>query len=113
MNNINRRFSLLFILTIVWSPLVWSADGVFEKRLGQLFGGDSRPCAFFTLEGVAEATTAVPGSPYFVLPNTHPQFKETFSILLSAKISGVPVYIVTTGSVHACGHAEVKSVGLL
>ncbi len=84
----------------------WFAD----KTIATLGGGDSRPCVFFTLQGVTEAVAAVPGSPWFVLPKIHSQFKETFALLLSAKLTGKQVHIATTGVVHACGHAEVVSV---
>jgi hypothetical protein len=91
----------------------WSAEGVFTtKNISYLSGGDSRPCAFFMLDGVTEAVASVPASPWFVLPKTHPQFKETFALLLSAKLSGTKVNVITTGGVNACGHAEVLSVGI-
>lgn len=107
--------SLLFLASLSLTNLAAiAAEGVFAgKTVAALNGGDSRPCAFFTLDGVPEAVSAVPGSPWFVLPIIHPKYKETFALLLSAKLSGRSVYVVTTGGVHSCGHAEVSAVTLL
>ena len=88
-----------------------SAD-FFGRSVSYLSGGDSRPCAFFTLEGVTQADPALPGVSWFVLPKTHPQFKESYALLLSAKLTGKLVNIITTGAIDPCGHAQVASVGL-
>ena len=103
------RASIMFVVFAV--STVACAQGWFpDKTIAALGGGDTRPCVFFTLQGVTEAVAAVPGSPWFVLPKIHSQFKETFALLLSAKLTGKQVHIATTGVVHACGHAEVVSV---
>ena len=90
-----------------------AAEGWFPGRsVSYLSGGDSRPCAFFTLEGVAQADPAQPNVGWFVLPKTHPQFKETYALLLVAKVTGRTVNVTTSGLIDACGHAQVISVGL-
>lgn len=104
------KFATCALLGLTASS-VWSAD-FYGKSLTYLGGGDSRPCVFFTLDGVTEAVPAVPGSGWFVLPKTHPQFKESYALLLSAKLTGKQVNISTSGSVDPCGHAQVVAVGL-
>lgn len=98
-------------MTLALAPKVNAAEGWFPDRTIELLGaGDTRPCAFFRLHGVSEAVSAIPGSPWFALPKSHGQFKESFAVLLSAKLTGKTVNVATTGGVHACGHAEVISV---
>jgi len=112
-NELLSAATLCVVVGIYASP-AWCEEGVFPgKTVAYLGGGDTRPCAFFTLDGVAEALPAVPGAPWFVLPKTHSQYKETFAVLLSAKLTGRQVYVITTGNVHPCGHAEVLSVVLM
>ena len=107
------RFPALFCgVAFALSPSSAWSGWFAERSVSYLSGGDTRPCAFFTLSGVDEAVAAVPGSGWFVLPKTHPQYKETFAILLSAKLAGRVVNVTTTDNVHACGHAEVVSVGM-
>lgn len=104
----------LILLAASVSLSVWAAEGVFfGKTVSYLGAGDSRPCAFFTLDGVPEAVAAVPGAPWFVLAKDHPKYKESFALLLSAKLTGRQVNVTTSGNVYAaCGHAEVISIGL-
>lgn len=101
------RLAALLLL----SPPAFGADFI-NRTVGYLSAGDARPCAFFQLEGVSEAVPAVPGSPWFVLPNAHPHFKEAFALLTVAKLTGRLVTVTTTGGVHPCGHAEVVWMSL-
>lgn len=88
-----------------------SAAAHYKKNPYQLHAPDERPCTLFVLHGVSEADPAVPGSPWFALPNSHQGQKEIFSILLSALLSGKTVNVRTSGGT-ACGAAEVIAVGL-
>lgn len=100
-----------FVALLLLSSPVYGADFV-NRAVGYLSAGDARPCAFFQLEGVNEAVPAVQSSPWFVLPNAHPHFKEAFALLTVAKLTGRLVTVTTTGGVHPCGHAEVVWVSL-
>ncbi|MDP5277681.1 hypothetical protein Q9Q95_01990 [Sphingomonas sp. DG1-23] len=70
---------------------------------------DSRPCVFFTLDGVSLADALVPDSPYFALSKSHASYAELNALLLTAKATGRPVTITTSGST-VCGHAAVEFV---
>jgi hypothetical protein len=77
-----------------------------------VFAGDTRPCVFFRLVGVGEADPGVPGSAWFTLPKTHPLFRESFALLMSAKLTSQKVNITTTGAIDPCGHAQVLVVAM-
>jgi hypothetical protein len=104
-------FITFFAAFCMPSSPAWS--GVFpSSTVGYLGGGDTRPCAFLTLNGVSQADPAIPG-PWFALPKAHSQYKETFALLLSAKLTSRTVYVTTTGGINSsCGHAEVLAVSL-
>ena len=74
-------------------------------------GGD-RPCTLFQLVGVTQADPLVPGSPWFSVPNTTPEYKEMIATLLAAKFSGSTLNISTSGTVaSACGgYASVSAL---
>ena len=106
---------VISVLVGLGAPLTWGAQGVFPaSTVGYLGSGDTRPCAFLTLNGVAVAEPTVPlAGPWFVLPKTHAQYKEAFALLLTAKMANKTVFLVTTGGVHSgCGGAEVVAVTL-
>lgn len=76
--------------------------------VGTIRSPDGRPCTFFTLVGVNQADPAVPNSPWFVISQSAVGYKEMLTLLLSAKMTGKPVYLSTSGNlVAACGQAEV------
>jgi putative transposase len=69
---------------------------------------DGRPCTFFTLVGVGQADPVVANSPWFVISQSAVGYKEMLAMLITAKSTGRPVYLSTTGkTVAACGQAEV------
>ena len=72
---------------------------------------DSRPCIFFTLDGVTLADPVAPDSPYFALSKSHASYAELNALLLTAKATGRPVTIATNGST-VCGHAAVEFVSI-
>jgi hypothetical protein len=112
---IKKISTLLAILPLLafLSSNAWGAGASFTNAsVGNLFAGDTRACVFFTLTGVNEADPALPGVAWFVVPKTHPFYRETYALLLSAKLSGRPVNVVTTGVIDPCGHAQVLVVAM-
>lgn len=55
-------------------------------------------CVFFTLAGVAEADSINPSSPWFAIPGTQTDYAQIYALLLSAKMAGSSVNVITTGS---------------
>ena len=73
-------------------------------------GGD-RPCTLFQLVGVSEADPVKPGSPWFVLESTAPEYRVMVATLLAAKASGKNVQVTTTGTISSpCGHPLVALI---
>jgi len=74
----------------------------------------SRPCAFFLLTGVtvADPNVASIAASWFAIPVTHPAFSQVIAILMTARVSNLPVSVKTTGGL-ACGFAGVDQVVLL
>ena len=70
-------------------------------------------CFYFTLEGVSEADPAIPGNAWFAVPRSQNGAKDSYALLLAAKLSGQPVVVTTTGNVSTCGYAEVLQVYVL
>jgi hypothetical protein len=102
-----NKFYAFFVLTFGLLTYAFAAD-FGQTKVGAIRGPDNRPCTFFTLEGVVQADGAVPNSPWFVLKNTHPGYKENLTLLMSAKITGAQIIVSTSGRIISeCGHAEV------
>lgn len=75
-----------------------SASSYTSVNIASLAAPDSRPCALFTLSGVAMADSSVPnGGGTFALPKSHPSFKEIYALLLSAKLAELPISVSTNG----------------
>jgi len=73
---------------------------------------DSRPCFFFTLDGVPIADSTIhTTSPWFAIAQTAINYKEVVALVLFARANGVPITATTSGG-GACGLAEVGSVEL-
>jgi hypothetical protein len=86
--------SALSILTLNLS----FASGPITGLVGGLVPPDSRPYAFFSIIGVSEADPTVkPGWPWLAVRQSQNGFKELYALLLSAKLSGTPVNVITTG----------------
>jgi hypothetical protein len=56
-------------------------------------------CVWFTLAGVPQADPALPNSPWFAIPTSQLGYSELYAALLSAKVAGNQVQVVTTGAV--------------
>jgi hypothetical protein len=101
-----RIKTILLLLAVLASPVQagdWSSKAITAYFL------DTRPCTFFALSGVAQADPVLPGSPYFALAKTHPNYAELYATLLTAKASQHLVDVSTSGQL-ACGHADVSRV---
>jgi len=76
--------------------------------VGNILPPDSRPCLFFTITGVSQADPVTPSSNWFAIRQSQNGYKETFTLLLAAKLTGQPVTVSTTGAVVTeCGHAGI------
>ena len=82
-----------------------------DKVVEAVHSPDHRACLFFSLAGVATADPITPNMNWFSVPMTHPGFKEIVAILISARTSGQPVTVYTTGN-SVCGHASVSAITL-
>lgn len=80
------------------------------KQVGEVHV-DNRPCIFFQLKGVGEADPVTPAIPWFALPTGDANYQTYVSLILSAKISGQPVFVSTDGTT-SCGHATITIAGL-
>ena len=62
-------------------------------------------CMLFTLPGVTTADPIVPGQAWIGVPNTQIGYQEIVAILISAKLSGSPMQVTTTGALAGgtCG----------
>lgn len=89
------------------------AADFFSKTITVIRGPDGRPCTFFVLDGVSPADPSTPNTSWMVLRQTSVGYKENLAMLVSAKLSGRPVSVSTTGSVvPECGHVEAYVVML-
>ena len=68
---------------------------------------DVRPCFFFQLQG----DPVNPGSVWFALPTSNPNYQTLASILLSAKLTNQSINVQTDGST-SCGYATASVLGL-
>jgi hypothetical protein len=71
---------------------------------------DARACIFFQLAGVAQSDPVVSG-PWFAIPKTATNYQEMVSLLLSTKLAGKPIDLVTDGTT-SCGWATVSQINL-
>ena len=87
---------------------LWSSKTIAKLQPDHL----TDQCYFFSLDGVAEADPVRSGSPWFAVDrNNHPGAKELYATLLTARLTGTPVTVLTTGSM-VCGYATISYVVL-
>lgn len=82
-------------------------------QVGTIRPGGDRPCTLFTLVGVSVVDASIaPGSPWFVIEHTAPEYNQMVATLLAAKATGKPIQVQTTGAVSsAClGHPTVTAI---
>jgi hypothetical protein len=67
-------------------------------------------CFFFILNGVTTADSSVSTSAWFAVDRAaHPGAEDLAATLLTARITGTPITVVTSGTA-ACGYAGVSYV---
>ena len=114
MSNSQRCLRLaLAVAALLGGSLVGTSPASATTWNNQIIGVltiDTRPCLFFQLTGVAQADPVVPNSPEFAVPTTAANYQTMVSMLLSAKLSGKPLLVVTDGTV-SCGYATVVGLG--
>jgi hypothetical protein len=76
---------------------VLSGAATLSGSINRLVPPDARPCAFFSLSGVAQADPVLPGQPWIAIRQSQNGFKEIYAMLLAAIHSGVPITVATTG----------------
>jgi hypothetical protein len=70
---------------------------------------DGRPCTFFQLKGVNQASSQK-NSPWFSVNRSLPGYKETVSMLMMALASGKWVMATVNGVDAQCGEAQVARI---
>jgi hypothetical protein len=70
---------------------------------------DGADCIYFTLQGVTEADPVKPGDPTFAIPRTQYGAKDAYAMLLSVKLAGGTVRVLTRGTL-SCGYASVAQI---
>jgi hypothetical protein len=83
---------LLLVLAQPSYAVAWNG-----YQVGRILPPDSKDCVAFQLTGVNEADPAVPGIAWFAVPRSAFGFKEIYALLLTAKASGIPITVETTG----------------
>ena len=109
--------SLPIATAIATSLLAASSGAVAGSFVGKTItivrAPDTRPCTFFSLDGVYPADPVTPNSGWFVLRQAAVGYKENLAILMSAKLTGRPVNVGTSGTfVSECGAVEAVVVEL-
>jgi hypothetical protein len=106
-----RSFRIFAVVVAVSTPLVCNAmldwNGKQVAMLSSTY--DGADCIYFTLEGVAEADPVKPGDPTFAIPRTQNGSRDAYAMLLSAKLAGQPVRVLTRGTL-TCGYASVAQI---
>lgn len=106
-------FSFLAYCSLALAVSAARGADFYDKTVQVIRGPDGRPCTFFSLDGVNPSDPSTPSSPWFVLRQASPGYKENLALLMSAKLTGRVVRVSTTGSiVPECGQVEAYVVML-
>ena len=81
----------------------------YSGKLETIHSPDTRPCLFFRIIGVPEATPSIENDPWFAVSKEHIGYDEINTLLFSAYMAEKEI-IVHTSSELQCGHAEVSRV---
>lgn len=81
----------------------------YGKLISTLYSAGTSPCVFFQLSGVTEANPVVPNGVWFAIDKTD---KESYALLLSARISGTPLVRVLADGSTTCGVARAHVIEL-
>lgn len=105
LSHLSVLVAFLVLPSISYSAIQWNSKSVGQLQSAAI-GAD---CIYFTLIGVNEADPVMPGNPWFAMARTQYGAKDTYAMLLSAKLTGQLVSVVTTNTV-VCGYAGVNLV---
>jgi hypothetical protein len=104
---------LTFITTLIAATLPCAGLAMQDwpsRSVGMLSSTyDGSDCIYFTLVGVSEADPIKPGDPTFAIRRAQFGSKDGYAMLVSAKISGRTVRVLTRGTL-ACGYASVAQI---
>ena len=109
---IRPYFLFLLMGAIATSGITQSVDAA-TSRANQTVAAtqiDTRSCFFFNLSGVSEAGPVVAGATWFSLPISDPNYQVKVATILSAKLAGKTISVITDGSV-SCGYATAIEIG--
>jgi len=95
---------MCLIVSVPAQATAWSNKTVTNLLI------DNRACVFFQLTGVTEADPVAPGQSWFALPKSTPNFQEIYAELLSAKMAGKNIDVITDGTVACGGYASAPSI---
>jgi hypothetical protein len=70
---------------------------------------DAGDCFFFRFAGVSEADPVKTGDQWFAMSRSQFGAKDAYAMLLSAKLAGRPVSVITSGNL-SCGYAQVLAI---
>lgn len=71
---------------------------------------DNRTCFFFRIVGITQADPAL-ASEWFSIPKSATNYQEMISMVLSSKLSGKGLHVMTDGTL-SCGLATASGIGL-
>lgn len=106
----------LMMISVSASALSYVQDGnTSGYEVGIIRPGGDRPCTLFTLVDVSQSDASlVPGSPWFVIEDTSPEYNQMIATLLTAKATGRRIQVQTTGTVSSsCWHPKVSVILML
>lgn len=101
------KTSLVALALVPFLALAGYWENKNVAKLQSTYAGGN--CFYFTLEGVTQADPVVPSNPWFTIPRTQYGAGDAYSMLLAARIAGVPVTVHTNGTT-ACGYAVATEV---
>ena len=109
------RVSGAVLLATCWFTGPVRATQNYTATVNQVQWSFLDSCLFFSLVGVTQADPINPNSPWFAVVPTQTGFSQVYAMLLSGKLAGSTIYVVTTGSAagSTCGsYAGVAAVML-
>src|SRR5690348_1488212 len=108
-------FTALLILVSINASAINYYNGGNGYQVGVVRPGGDRPCTLFTLSGVSIVDASIaPNSPWFVLEHSLPEYSQMVATLLTAKATGRPIQVETTGVLSsACFHPIANVIVML
>jgi hypothetical protein len=81
----------------------------YDKSISTLYSAGTSTCITFQLTGVTEAHPNVSGNPWFAIEKAD---KESYALLLSARVARTPLNRVLADGSLACGMARAHVIEL-